>query len=310
VEQIQLKGKCRGGQHRVIIHIKNQRLHVECPDHDFDLDEVEQAFGAAPRERNYCSGIFYAWHGVSGIALEQVYACLCSARTHGLTSKTAKHLFGADISNLLYNGVRSIDFANELVQARVYPTRAPFDPAASESFTTKYRRSLRGSFAELAIAGGIKLDATDVAWIIEKKLALGYVLKNINYPDMWETLDPSLDRDKLNNWWRVLRKNYPEVSGEIILNFVNIFPTHLKGIEFVPINVIEYILLNNKPRQFKAIYRVIMDFNINDLPSILVVWKRNWTITDLNDTPESVIIDTIEKERELLVSRLLARGQP
>ena len=302
MKSIEIKGRCKGEQHRIFITIENNKLFVKCPDHDFELDDVELAFGAAPKTRHYCSGIYSAWHGVIGVPLEQVNTCLINAKTHGLTSKVAKQLFGPGISKLLYEGVRSIDFAKELVRTHVYPSRSPFDPAGAESFVTNYKGTFRNNFAELAIAGGCKLNSKDVHWIKQNRLSLGYVIRKINFPDVWLQVDPSLDRDKLNSWWRTLRKYYSDASGEHILTFINTYPLPLKGIEFVPFAGIEVLLTDINPELQRSLYRLLIDFKIDDLPSLLVAHRKNWSIKYLNSMHKQDILGELDLGRKAWVS--------
>ena len=302
MKSIELKGKCQGEQHRIFISLNNDKLCVECPDHDFDLDDVELAFGVAPRARNYCSGIYYAWHGIVGVSLDQVNICLTNARTHGLTSKVAKKIFGPDISKLFYEGVRSFDFAKELIRYRVYPSNAPFDPVAAENFVLNHRESFISNFAELALAGGSKLNDADVEWVRENDLSLIYVIKKLQAPDVWWQLEPTLDRDKLNNWWRTLRKHYIDASGELILTFINKYPVPLKGIEFVTLEELEDLLIINNPELQRVLYRLLVSFRIDDLPSLLAAHKKGWSINDLNTTPERDILNELNLARKAYVS--------
>ena len=229
-------------------------------------------------------------------------ACLANARTHGLTSKTAKQIFGPDISKLLYEGVRSIDFAKDLIRFRIYPSRAPFDPATSESFVNGFQVNKR-NFAELAIVGGMKINESDQAWLRQNNITFQRLIKLLNNPDGWPLLDPSLDRDKLNHWWRALRKHYSAASGEFILIFINAFPIHLKGMEFVNLSELEAFLLDNNPEIRRVLYRLIAEFNIDDLPSLMAAAEKNWSINKLNTIPERELLADLDKSRKQWMSR-------
>lgn len=294
---LEFSGRCQGSVHKVSIFILDGTVTVECPDHDFELDEVEESFGSAPRNRRYCNAIHEAWHGMKGVSLDTIHECLSGAKTHGLTSKAAKRLLGAEVSQILYSGVRSVDFAKSLVACGIFPVNVPFDVVASERFVTQSDWSTQFGFYDAAIAGGIGMLGSDIEWIIERKITLGYVNKALFNPRFWQQLDPDRDRYKLISWWRKVRHHMSSASGELVVTFISNFPIHLERVDQVTKEELETFVVDGSTEYQNVTNRLIQNYQVYDLPTLLEVRKSQWTVKKINQLNTHDLMIELKKLR-------------
>lgn len=288
MHEIEIKKKCQGRIHRVRIRIEKGAIVVSCPDHDFDLDEIQEAMEVSPQSRNFCLGVYAGWTGMRDVTLDQVQACIQGARSHGLTSKAAREVFGFQVAELLYLGIRSPRSAEQLLSALVWPTRVPFDPAAAERFVQCHPTLERADFAVAATAGGIGFDQSDVDWLEQEGVGLSFAVERLYEPQMWRLTTGNHTRGELNQWWRTARSLIPRGNGQLIINLVAALPIPLTDLQLLPMDELELLATIREPQGLLLARRLITDFDIRDAPTLAALVASKWTPKDLSGSVTEV----------------------
>jgi hypothetical protein len=222
------------------------------------------------------------------VTLDQVEACIQGARSHGLTSKAAREVFGFQVAELLYLGVRSPRFAERLLSALVWPTKVPFEPAAAERFVQCHPTLERGDFAVAATAGGIGFDQSDVDWLTQEGVSLRFAVERLYEPQMWRLTTGDHARFELNQWWRTARNLIPVGNGQLIINVIAALPIQLTDLQSLPVADLELLTTIRDPQVLLLTHRLITDFNIRDAPTLAAIVASKWTPKDLSGSVAEV----------------------
>jgi hypothetical protein len=298
MEEFEIKKKCQGKYHRVRIRMENGEIAVSCPDHDFDLDEIQEAMESCSSSRNFCNGVYAGWTGMRDVTLDQVHASIAGAKSHGLTSKTAREIFGYHVTELLYLGIRSPIFAKQLLDSRIWPTKVLFNLTASEHFVQSHPEYASSDFAVAATAGGIEFDKSDIDWLAQESVDLRFAVERLYEPAMWRLMTRGNTRNELNTWWRTARSLVPGGNGRLVINFVAAIPIPLTDLEFLQINELELLsTIHRSPERLLAHF-LITDFDIRDALTLVAIIDAKWTLQDIYG---SSINEVRDKSQRLLL---------
>lgn len=299
MEEIEIKKKCQGTMHRISIRMENGEIKISCPDHDFELDEIKEAMEGPSTTKSFCLGVYTGWTGIRDVTLAQVAARINGARSHGLTSKTAREIFGTQTANLLYLGVRSPNFAQKLLASLVWPTGVPFDPAAAERFVNAQPKSAKSNFAVAATAGGMGFDQSDIDWLDQEGIDLRFAVENLYEPPMWHLMRQGKTRDDVNKWWRTSRVLVPRGNGRLVINLVSTLPSPLTDLDLVPMDGLEMLTTIRRTHGLAVAYRMITGFNIHDAPTLAAIIDAKWTIQELT----GLSITEVQRKAQTLLHR-------
>jgi hypothetical protein len=291
MEEFEIKKKCQGKYHRVRIRMENGEIAVSCPDHDFDLDEIQEAMESCPASRNFCNGVYAGWTGMRDVTLDQVHASIAGAKSHGLTSNKAREIFGYQVAELLYLGIRSPIFAKQLLDSRVWPTKVPFDLTASEHFVQSHPEYASSDFAVTAMAGGIGFDKSDIDWLGQESVDLRFAVERLYEPAMWRLMTWGNTRDELNTWWRAARSLVPGGNGRLVIHLVSTLPSPLTDLDLASITEIDKLTLLQRTQGILLAHRLITDFNICDVLTLVAIIDAKWSLQDINGLSISEVRD-------------------